>query len=248
MTTLQAEERENLAAHLSGMPAIYHKNDKSPQDDTARYFAHSLVQKLRSGIKIDADEMSWLNLYNKNKGKSRNKEEIENYTEEHTKKDLQMIFMEKMESLHKNYEEKIVRLQTFYEEKLEKKDKRIDDLVAEANRLREKASEETLKILSSNYTDSVKTIEKAHDSSNRGLVTALEKTTSLNQTLTSGIEDRTKRTLEKEKQLIEELKKISQQEEGPGFWDMIFTEFLAPNKDKFGELLSRVSVPGLTAK
>ena len=235
MSVLQEAERVNEAAEWPDKPAIY---SAPPQDDTARFYHKYLMKLLRGGKKLDTDDWGWMNKYNKFKSRSRNKEEIEEYEEEHTKKDMQLFFMDKISTLQNSYEERILKVQLAHQQELQKKDKRIDELTASAEKRRDDQATEIYKMLSQTYRDTVQTVEKAHHNSNANLTKALDSSSKLNETLTSGFTEKATRFFDKEKKHSEEIERLLEKRDEPGWIETILNEVILPNKDKFAEALS----------
>lgn len=223
-------ERSNVAAHLEGKPAVY---DLPPQDDTARFYAKSLMSLIRARKKLEKDENTWLNLYNKHKRRSTREDTDEEESEELNKADIHFQFINKTAELQQNYEERLSKLQENYEKRLGEKDKRIDDLVAKGQEQKGKDFAEMVRLIANANKDGA-------ENANKHLTTAFTATNSLNNTLLQTMQTQWQNVGKLSKQHFDELNKILEQKEKdePGFFEMFVTEIILPNKDKIGNGLS----------
>jgi len=238
MSALQEVERENLAAEWPDKPAIY---NIPPQSDTARYYASNLMRLLRKFKKPDPDDMQWLNLYNRHKAKSRNREEVEEYIEENTKEDLTAIFMSKMESMQKDFDKRVENLHNHYLKIIAEKDKRLDDIIAKQSEQKGKDFAEMVRIVANAGKDGA-------ENANKHLTQALTTTNSLNSTLMNSLSNQYKHTDELDKKRREEVLRLiaEKEKDEPGWFDAILEHIILPNKDNIGNAINKMAGPLLT--
>lgn len=232
--------RTSATEHLPGKPAVY---EIPPQDDTARFYAKTLMRILKSGRKLDNDEQEWMNIYNRYKTKGKKDSEEE---DEISRKDLLVFFMDKIARLQIEYENKVNEIRRECDRRLEakdkilaEKDKRIDDLIAEAQKLRDAMLTEILKIVNTGNNNAIDKIEGAHNRANGHLVSTLQASNSLSTSLANSVSTQWNNATELSKKHFTKLQEILEKEEGPGYFETFLEQILVPNIGNIKEAVKK---------